>query len=267
MRDLPGETKATIAGLLTASASLADDDWDARLELAERLNRARDAGLDDVPGQQILGINGNAPLRAIQEAVQQVVSGLKERADLPERRRRHDSLPQYLQVWDLREGWVGGGYDIEQERSFPAIATQLSLPYQTVVSQYRAAFRLISGHPYSSENWIRLFIVVKLTGQHGIVALRRRPPTVGPRGEGAVILVPESALSSPERSRNGFLSGEAEPEPAEYDQVETLIDIEHLILERFNDDAIISRLELADTDDVRELIQSHRRRVEDSRPA
>jgi len=70
---------------------------------------------------------------------------------------------EHLEVFDLREGWSGGGYDLTRERTFASIADEMKSPLATVANHYKAGFEMVVGHPYSAETWQNLFAVLKLS--------------------------------------------------------------------------------------------------------
>jgi hypothetical protein len=160
--------------LLAASAGRDDHDDDGILEGVFELLRATEPGLDAFADPPVFGINARASQRAVAAAVEGIVRDMKAGAAGPQRRGREDCLGDYLEVWDLREGWVGDGYATDREVTFAAIATRLGLPLATVANRYASAFLRIAGHPYTFENWCRLFLAVKLTSADAARALRRR---------------------------------------------------------------------------------------------
>lgn len=116
------------------------------------LARLRGAALDaPLPGN--LAVNLNAPLRGIVSEVSRIVKEEKARRGIVEKRPRPEKLDQYLEVWDLREGWHAGKYDGRQEEPVRVVAAKVRRSPNTVVSQYKSAFLLIFGVDYSPLNW------------------------------------------------------------------------------------------------------------------
>src|SRR5262249_49163009 len=66
-------------------------------------------------------------------------------------------LDEYLQVWDLREGWADGRYDWKRTKRIREIASATNTPEGTVKNRYRAAFRYITGQEYTPELFDTLF--------------------------------------------------------------------------------------------------------------
>lgn len=104
-----------------------------------------------------------APTRAIMEGVRAAVQAAKKQSPQQETRRRPDRLLEYLEVWDLREGWDNGTYDGSREKTLKQISKLLKRPMETVKSQYRSAFQAITGLPFSPKVWFRLLGVLKLS--------------------------------------------------------------------------------------------------------
>jgi hypothetical protein len=101
-------------------------------------------------------VHVEASQRRIQKDMERLVRAWKARRESPKRRLRKKKLDEYLQVWDAREGWTGCRYDERQSLKFPVIARQRNKKVSTVFEQYREAFQLITGHPFSYELWYRL---------------------------------------------------------------------------------------------------------------
>ena len=144
-------------------------------------------------------MNPAASARQITEAVSELLKSWKSQRGLTEKRDRSDKYPDYLRVWDLREGWSGGAYDITREKKLKEVAIELGLELLTVNNHYRSAFELIIGQPYSPAMWFRVFGVNKfadLTGEGVQGPVTHRRPTVSPTPRP----VPESVL--------GCVSGE-----------------------------------------------------------
>jgi hypothetical protein len=261
---LPAETRRLVGQLLLDSAASGENEGLTRFDAMIRLTTAPDEALDLMPDGPVIGINVHAPQRAISEAVEQVVRDWKQRLEIPERRRRDEVLADYLAVWDLREGWVQGRYDVREELPFKAIAARLSVPLRTVADRYYTAFRLISGQKYSFENWARLFIIVKLAGPHGVEALLRRK-TSSPERQSVAAPVPESVLrpGGQYEGRGSSLADEADTS-AELGGVELIMDVEELIGKGRSDEQIVRELEFEHPEAAVDLIQYIRRRQHES---
>lgn len=131
--------------------------------VAARLYRENHAELNQITNLPMVTINLRAPMTAIEEGVRMFVAQWREQHGVEGGRRRDANVQDYLDVWDLREGWTGSGYDVRRERSFKQIAVELRRPRSTVASQYASAFRLITGRDQAYEVWMRLFLVMKLS--------------------------------------------------------------------------------------------------------
>jgi hypothetical protein len=85
-----------------------------------------------------------------------VMGKLKKQRGTPEKRLGLEKYKKCLAVWDLREGWIGGGYDVTKEVELRHIAQRIKAPVSTVFSRYKIAFELITGHSYEISLWLRL---------------------------------------------------------------------------------------------------------------
>ena len=140
-------------------------------------------GLDRYPDEPIVSVNPAASGRQITEAVSELVKHWKDQRGLEEKRDRSDKYPDYLRVWDLREGWTGSAYDLSREKKLKDVAIELEMKLSTVGKHYRSAFEMIIGHPYSPGMWIRVFGVNKvadLTGEGVQGPVTHHRPLVSP---------------------------------------------------------------------------------------
>jgi hypothetical protein len=187
--------------------------------------------LDKYPDAPFVSVNTNAPQRAIVEAITLLTQRFKVERAVTETRRRDDSYPDYLAVWDRREGWTGEGYDCGREQTLSVIAADLKVPVRTVQNRYRMAFFWLTGHEYSPERWAAVVGEYKLSLVAGgaVGTLLARPwRTRGPRP------VPEAVLTRPAAGEPG--PGVVDPSvPSDNDLTSLLEDISHLIaLDRTN---------------------------------
>ncbi len=149
----------------------------------------------------MVSVNPAASGRRVNDAVATLLKQWKEERGLSEQRDRSDKYPEYLRVWDLREGWTGSEYDVTQERELKEIASELSIPIATVTHHYCSAFELIIGHPYSREMWARVVGLLKLPGlaENELGSVSRRRPLNSPVRRP----VPESVLGLRSKGREG----------------------------------------------------------------
>lgn len=159
---LPKEERAQLGRLFSESAQYETSNQAQMAAFHQRLASLPGEVWKSFPGAPIISINLQAPQRAIAEAIETLVRRWKQEQGITEIRRREDKLEEYLTVWDLREGWVDGAYDGTREKQFHEIAEQLRVPLPTIQSRYQAAFKILTGHDYQPELWIRLFGPIKL---------------------------------------------------------------------------------------------------------
>lgn len=160
---LPKDERAQLGLLLTESAACDSSDSAQMNSFYRRLTSLPGDVWKSFPDTPIVSINLLAPQRAITEAVETLVRRWKQEQGITETRRRDDKLDEYLAVWDLREGWANGAYDGTREKQFHEIAERLRVPLPTIQSRYQAAFKILTGHDYQPELWIRLFGPIKLS--------------------------------------------------------------------------------------------------------
>lgn len=118
-------------------------------------------GLDRYPDEPYVSVNPAASERELDECLKRLMKSWKSERGLPDKRVRADQFHKNLEVWDLREGWNAGRYDQGAELSFQEIAARLGRNQRTVVRQYKQAFELVTGHPYSSDSWLAVFRILK----------------------------------------------------------------------------------------------------------
>lgn len=119
---LPAQLRREFGTLLRDSAQYADDDVEARHNLILTVVQYAAPELDLQASAPLLSINIEASERAILEAVRDYVQAEKNRRGIKETRRRDDRLPEYLAVWDQREGWSNGRYDVGRAKLLREIA-------------------------------------------------------------------------------------------------------------------------------------------------
>lgn len=191
---LPKETLSGIGELFLEAARDDEPGGAPRThEALQVLALLGEASLDCYPDEPFVSINPAASQRQIEEALNSLLVQWKAERGLTEQRDRSDKVPDYLRVWDLREGWNDAGYDRNRELTLKCVARRLRKSIPTITNQYRQAFELIVGHPYSPDLWCRLFGVLKLgeIGQSVGRVSRRRPLSSPVRRP-----VPESRLLS-----------------------------------------------------------------------
>lgn len=262
-----------------------DREWLTYKHVSDFL-RLKDGALDQMPPEVIISINPHAPIRKIIGAVEKNVREVKERLGLQERRTRESKMPEYLKVWDLREGWTGEDYG-RPEMKFSEIRREISIRPSTAVNQYRAAFRLIVGHDYDPLTWIRVFDAYKkspVTNSQAVPLRPRRDPLrtepdeevagessrlgdASSPGESSQSKEPNEILEtdlSPQDSsghRGSLLENES-VQSDELGDLELLMDVRSLIERRWSDEQIINELGL-NPEAASGLIQEYRERFDD----
>ena len=203
--------------------------------------------------EPIISINPGASEKQVFEALKPPLAGWKQRRNHFERRDRSDKCDLYFEVWDLREGWTGSGYDRARELPLKKIAQTLKRPISTVGDQYLRAFELVTGHGYRRELWFQLFGPIKI---HDLV-LRADIAKANIR-----------PLKSPSRSVIGVGSLTTEAvRGRELHAVDLRLDVDSFIRAGASDAEILKALELPET--ASEFVAYVRRRgdIPDKRTA
>lgn len=240
---LPKEERAQLGRLLSESSEFESSDHSQMGPFHQRLAALPGEIWKSYPVAPILSINLQASQRAITEAVESLVRRWKQERGITETRRRDDKLDEYLAVWDLREGWADGAYDGTREKQFLEIAEQLHAPLPTIQSRYEAAFKILTGHEYQPELWIRLFGPIKLSRVndphgHSRLALYRPWRTRSQRPVAESVLLPGRRDGDHPR----FLE-EIRITPSDIGLIEMQLDVQHLIEKGETDDQIQKTLD------------------------
>ena len=165
-----------------------------RVQQISELDNLDLPGLSDLLDEPIVSINPAASVRQVQSDLNNAMMRWKADRGLSDSRPQASKYSDYLAVWDAREGFVGGLYVRSEESPLREIASAQKKSTSTVMNQYRSAFKLITGHEYSIENWLTIFGLFKYSrdlGEPG-VATAGRPLN----SRAAARDVPESVVSS-----------------------------------------------------------------------
>lgn len=192
----PSETAVDIGMLLSMAGSEdVDGEPPKRHQALQRLVSLDRPGLDDYPDEPFVSVNPAASGRQINGAIAELLKTWKAERGLTEQRDRSEKYYEYLNIWDLREGWVDGAYDRSKERKLKEIAAETKLSLYTLHNHYCRAFELLTGHGYSPDLWCRLMGQLKLAELTEDIeprVSRRRPMTSPERRP-----VPETRLKNP----------------------------------------------------------------------
>jgi len=141
--------------LFDIAVSIEPSDVAAMHELLKSARESSEPGLDQILPELVMTINPHASTSAIEEAVRSVVQQYRSEHGIPDTRRREDLIPDYLAVWDEREGWNGSVYQPDSRRSLKSAASRQNSSTSTAFNRYQSAFRLIIGHTYNPTRWWR----------------------------------------------------------------------------------------------------------------
>lgn len=244
---LTSEGKATAASLLRQSIDIdLSQPSGGSINFIRQLTQGGNSEFDKYLPNLIITINPHAAQTVITESVANLVRDFKAQNDIPEHRRRKDKLPEYLEIWDLREGWTGAGYDIHQERTFKEISHDHKISSSTAANQYYSAFKLIIGQEYHADVWAKTLGLIKLsqlTGGTGGRLSARRPLNRRLRRE-----IPESALQTDGKLSGREFLGLAGIHRDEIEVVDLALDIQELAARGWDDNRIAEELGLAPSD-------------------
>ncbi len=262
---LPKSQRSQLGRLLNESAEFEVTDRERMSAIHERLSKLPGEAWNSFPEAPIVSINLQSPQRAVTEAIETLVRQWKDERGIAETRRRDDKLKEYLEVWDLREGWHGGEYHGDRELKLQEIAAQLQVgSINTIVNRYRSAFRHLTGHEYRPELWIRLFGGLKLAtaDQLSRLAMRRPWRSRNLRPVAESVLLPGRR----EPDDQQFLAGVGIT-GSDLSVIELQLDIQSLLERGYSDEQICSEL-FSDggqsIEDVHALVAALRSRRDES---
>ena len=243
---LPADARARVGQLLQKSAVPDEEDSHPHQSLLD-LSTLKDPALDSFPIDPMLGINVHAPQRIIIREVNELMRQWKQQRGIREKRRRDDKPEKYLEVWDLREGWTGDHYDIEREKTLADVARQLRISLPTASNCYKSAFRLIVGHDYTPELWIKVFAVDRLFGLTNPSGKRSKRVASQVERIRTLNLVTEATLSAgiPCADSGSRILDTISVKSTAIDEVSMMIDIRDLIALGRSNEQILDELELS----------------------
>jgi len=265
LMELPPESRSAIGQLLVQSAQAVTEPQQHQYRLFSEFSQLRDPSLEKMPNAPIIGVNVNAPMKTILEALEQQVQVWKDLAGTTEHRRRDDKLPEYLKAWDLREGWEDDHYDIRKEKTLEEIAHELHESFPTITNRYKSAFRYLIGHEYRPALWARVMGAFKtsrfLYPDHVSRRTGRRPwKSPGLR------VVPETTLGAGREPAEGHGGTFLERTVIVQDMCESadlVMDVHDLLAKGWTDEQIAEELEL-DHETLDDLLVCLRRRHDDN---
>jgi len=247
---LPAAERAFVGSLLLTSGSeeyRGDENLkDQRLsEALDRLSKAPSAALDSVPMTPLFFVHLGASQRSIVRDLEDQVRRWKAKKGDESSKIHTAKLQDYLDVWDLREGWTGCGYDRSRESRLLAIAKNRKTSLSTIASRYRSAFELIVGHEFKPELWWRVFGPLKFSrifgdsASHLSEGVRRHLRTPLPRQ------VPDSVVSGESDSARSNSTVEKGTAVGGDGAVrELILDLDELIGKDLSDTEIADRMDL-----------------------
>lgn len=235
--------------LIEASGEKNDKEKHSRDKSLSKLASYKCKALDSYPAEPLVSVNPAASQRQISEAIKNLHGQWKNERELDEQRDRSDKVNKYLEIWDLREGFLNDGtYDVSQERTFKEIAKELSSPLTTVNNHYRSAFKLIIGKDYSPELWwntMGVFKLIEFNFEHSVVSQLRPRKSRSPRP------VPESILGAEIEFLNQF--SQTNEFPLTYDEL--MVELKSFIKQGLSDEEIHLNFELeAEVPELKEAL-------------
>jgi hypothetical protein len=179
---------------LTAACEDVEEQLPKEFEAIQALMMDQRPEFDNYPDEPFVAIDPTVSERKIAKAMDLLLEDWKAERGLEDRRDRSDRYEEYLETWDLREGWRDGVYHRGAEHTFVQIAETTKRTISTLSNQYCRAFELITGQPFSRELWFTLFGPINLPELAGRDVQRMgRPPSTSVARD-----VPDSVVSPPE---------------------------------------------------------------------
>lgn len=179
---LPPELLNQIGGIFSAAGATNSEETASKLHAINELKNLDNEILDQFLDELLVSLSPTASVRQLQEDLPLVLNRFRDDRRLDSQRNRIEDYPNYMRVWDMREGWSEGTYHHEREKTFQQIANELNVPISTISNRYRSAYKLITGHNYSPGHWFELFKMLKfseyspdLISKITLLRLRRSP--------------------------------------------------------------------------------------------
>jgi hypothetical protein len=250
MRNMPTEELAVLGAFFMNAAGAdyeveGDDDNQSlqKLNAITHLDRIYSPFLDSYADIPFFYMHIEASQRTITQDVESHARRWKARQNIAEKRVHAIKLPQYLEVWDLREGWNGVEYDVREEHSFREIGDRLQKKVSTVANQHHHAFRMITGHDFSPELWMRLMAPLKRSELFQDAASilsapmrhRMRSPVRRPVPDSVVSPVSDDGATTVVETESVCQDGQ--------EATDQRLDIESMLRRGLGDDTIAERLE------------------------
>ncbi len=257
---LPPEVFSETAIRLANAMTVGGDSDERRSAGLMALQQVDESQIDQLLAEPIVNINPAVSNRQIIEDLNRLLDRLRAERNIEVGRDRSESYPDYLRVWDLREGWSGGSYQSANEKTLAEVAKELDIKPSTASARYRSAFQLITGHEYSPTMWLRFMGIEKLsriTQQTiGRVALRRPTKLRANRDIPSSTLGEGVAVESIANKQQEFQSQMG------MQIVDLVLDIESLVRDKKSNTEIFRELEVEppESDPVIELIEMVRSR-------
>ena len=230
----------------------------------EKLAKFKAEDLDCYPDEPFVSINPAASQRQISQAVNELLFQWKNERNLTEQRDRSDKNSEYMEIWDLREGWADeGSYDVKSEHLFKQIAEKNKKTISTISNQYRSAFELIIGEEYSRELWWQTMGICKvstfdLPQKKGRLKRPMKSPSRRPVSETrlgvTVEFIKDNALN------NEYIGDSI----SNYTKEDLALDIKELVEDGYNNNKILKKLEIGEKrSECLALIEWYRPRIDE----
>jgi hypothetical protein len=241
-----------------------DENRTTQKRLAQmQLLKVTSKALDSTAEVPLFFVHLGASQRSILRDMEYQVRAWKKKLNIGTCKVQTEKLSDYLAVWDLRDGWTGGGYDRARELTFKAVTERLNTgSISTTANRYRHAFQMITGHEFLPELWWRIFGPLQFSTAAANPAavssapLRRHFRSPAPRP------VPDSTVTPVAQQHESRASGLVESGAAVTDDFEWrdfVSDMRELIKKGFSDDLIAENMELRDP----RIVAAFRSRIAD----
>ncbi|QDV55414.1 hypothetical protein Mal33_13860 [Rosistilla oblonga] len=215
------------------------DERDQRLVSLNNIDCPELDCLVDLP---LLQYSPAAPSKEFVSDITNLRNEMRSNLGIEESRTNESKMRIYLDAWDAREGWRDGTYDRSAPMSLKNASLELETSQRKAKYAYQQGFQLISGHPFSFENWMRLIGTLHLSGLDsgdvGPVALARlrHPPSV--RG------IDDTTLSSSDANSGASVLENISGSECRFDEVAAIDSIKAMIQSGHTNDQILAELEL-----------------------
>ncbi len=227
---------------LLFDAGKAETNSEERYHKLMSLNNVEWPELDSLVDSPLLQYSPAAPSKEFVSDITNLRNEMRSNLGIEESRTNESKMRTYLAAWDAREGWQNGTYDRSAPMTLKRVSLELGMSQRKAKYAYQQGFQLISGHPFSFENWMRLIGALHFSalfsGDVGPVALARLRHSSSVRG------IDNTTLSSNNANDGNSVLGNLSVCKSSFDEKAAIEKINTMVRSGHTNDQILAELEL-----------------------